>query len=121
MKAFCFFDAHPDVNEEFTPRHLESLSMRLLDTFACVPVMMELFLAYQLGGLPALWVVYTSSWMSQTVTLWFNVYTTSVEPTPRCWPLAQNAFYDRTTQRRVPAPSVFAGGQPSAQDAGRQG
>ena len=73
VKAFCFFDAHPDVNEEFAPHHLESLSMRLLDTFACVPVMVELFLAHQLGGLPALWVVYTSLWLSQTVTLWFNV------------------------------------------------
>ena len=34
VKAFVFFDRITNVNEEFAPRHLESLSIRVLDTFA---------------------------------------------------------------------------------------
>lgn len=73
VSAFAFFDAHLDVNEEFAPRHLESVAVRVLSTFACVPVMLEQYVAYRLGGLPGLWVSYTSSWLCQAITLWFNI------------------------------------------------
>jgi len=73
VRAFVFFDSYPDVNEEFVPAHLNSLPIRVLDTFACVPVMVEQYAAYTLGGPVGLWISYTSSWLCQTVTLWFNI------------------------------------------------
>merc|ERR1711871_1361578 len=72
--AFFTFQCHQDVNEEFAPQHIsESMAIRILDTFSGVPVIVELLVAYALGGLPCLWASYTSGWLSQTVTLWFNI------------------------------------------------
>ena len=73
VKAFVFFDRITNVNEEFAPRHLESLSIRVLDTFAGACVAVEFYLAHRFGGLPALWVAYVSAVLCQTVTLWFNI------------------------------------------------
>ena len=73
VKAFVFFDRITNVNEEFAPRHLESLSIRVLDTFAGACVAVEFYLAHRFGGLPALWVAYVSATLCQTVTLWFNI------------------------------------------------
>lgn len=47
--------------------------MRVIDTFACVPVLAELTLAYAVGGLPLLYIDYTSLWLCQSLTLWFNL------------------------------------------------
>lgn len=73
--AFCFFDnpEHKWVDEDFVPRYLEALSIRLIDTFAIVPVMCELALAYWLGGADALWVAAVSGQVSQVLSLWFNI------------------------------------------------
>lgn len=74
VRAFGFFVTSPNVNEDFVPPHLpNTLPMRLLDTFSIVPVMLEQLLAYRCGGITALWVVYTADWVSQTVSLWFNI------------------------------------------------
>jgi len=73
--AFSFFDnpEHKWVEEEFVPAYLETLSIRLIDTFAIVPVMCELLLAYWLGGTTALWVACVSGQQSQVLSLWFNI------------------------------------------------
>jgi len=72
--AFFSFGANQDVIEEFVPPHLaDSLAIRVLDTFSGIPVLLEQILWYQLGGLPGLWISYVSGWLSQTISLWFNV------------------------------------------------
>jgi len=71
--AFTFFERNKDVNEEFSPVHIDSLPMRVLDTFASFPVMVEMFLAYQCFGAAGLWCSYVSAWLSQVVSLWFNI------------------------------------------------
>lgn len=71
--AFSFFEKHQAVEEEFAPRHLESAWMRLLDTWAWIPVFVELVLAHALLGRDGLFVAYSSAWISQAITLWFNI------------------------------------------------
>jgi hypothetical protein len=74
--AFAFFETHKLVQEEFVPRHLSDdsgLLLRLLDTWAWLIVAGELAVAYTLGGKEALFCCFTSGWLCQTITLWFNV------------------------------------------------
>jgi hypothetical protein len=72
--AFAFFETHKLVAEEFVPRHLhDSVGLRLLDTWAWLVVACELAVAYTLGGTEALFCCFTSGWLCQTITLWFNV------------------------------------------------
>lgn len=75
LAAFVFFtfSRHQDVEEEFAPPHLESLAIRLLDTFSSIPVLVEYVLMYQLGGLSGLWISFVSGWLCQTICLWFNI------------------------------------------------
>lgn len=81
--AFCFFDHHKDMNEEFVPAYCDTLCLRIIDTFAFVPGLVELMLAYTYLGPAGLYVSYTSAWMSQCITLWFNVaqHPPTMEPT----------------------------------------
>ena len=74
-QAFSFFERHADVDEEFAPNHIDSEStlMRLMDTWSWVFVFIELRLAHSLFGLEGLFVSFTSGWMCQAITLWFNV------------------------------------------------
>jgi len=62
-----------DVDEEFTPVHLDSTTIRIIDTFACMPVITELVLAHSLFGMTGLYISYTSLWGCQALTLWFNI------------------------------------------------
>ena len=71
--AFGFFEKHQQVDEKFAPKHLESKWMRVLDTWSFVWVSLELYLGYLLFGPFGLFIAYTSGWMCQSVTLWFNV------------------------------------------------
>ncbi len=73
--AFSFFEAHDEVEEEFVPNHLDegSVLMRVIDTWSWVVVFCELCLSYVLLGLDGLFISYTSGWICQTITLWFNV------------------------------------------------
>jgi len=71
--AFFSFGRHQDVEEEFAPPHLESLAIRLLDTFSGIPVLVEQVLMYKFFGLPGLWISFVSGWTAQTISLWFNV------------------------------------------------
>lgn len=74
-KAFTFFSQpqHEPIDEEFVPSHCDSRGMRIIDAFSSLPLVVETCLAYYTFGLPGLWISYTSAWMSQAATLWFNV------------------------------------------------
>mmetsp|Transcript_15828 Transcript_15828/g.23803 ORF Transcript_15828/g.23803 Transcript_15828/m.23803 type:complete len:356 (-) Transcript_15828:252-1319(-) len=73
--AFSFFEVHDEVEEEFVPNHLDcdSLLMRVLDTWSWVVVFCELYLSYVIFGMDGLFISYTSGWLCQSITLWFNV------------------------------------------------
>uniref|UniRef100_A0A7S0LKH0 Fatty acid desaturase domain-containing protein n=1 Tax=Coccolithus braarudii TaxID=221442 RepID=A0A7S0LKH0_9EUKA len=73
--AFAFFssDAHKMVEEDFAPPHIDTLLIRIIDTFAIAPVMCELLLAFYLGGPTALYIAAVSGQQSQVISLWFNV------------------------------------------------
>ncbi|KAL3811509.1 hypothetical protein ACHAXA_000413 [Cyclostephanos tholiformis] len=73
-KAFAFFSVGYDgVEEEFAPRHNDTWYLRLLDTFAFAVCSVELCLAYYLLGREGLFVSYTSMWICQAGSLWFNI------------------------------------------------
>lgn len=71
--AFGFFQVHDTVLEEFVPAHMDSPLIRIIDTWAFTFVSLELWLSYIFLGAPGLFVAYTSGWLCQTITLWFNV------------------------------------------------
>lgn len=73
-RAFAFFSVgHGKVEEEFVPRHNDTWVLRLLDTFSFAVCGAELCAAYHCFGREGLFVSYTSMWLCQTVTLWFNI------------------------------------------------
>lgn len=94
-RAFAFFLDFQHVDERFVPPHMirnlggagqgagttttttatttREVLIRALDTWAFLVVSCELYLSYCLFGLPGLYVAYTSGWVCQTITLWFNV------------------------------------------------
>ena len=72
-KAFRFFGDHNDVDEEFAPKHNDTWYLRILDTWAFAVASLEMFAAYHLFGREGLFVSYTSLWICQTITLWFNI------------------------------------------------
>lgn len=73
-RAFAFFSlGHGIVEEEFAPKHNDTWMLRLLDTFAFVVCSAELYVAHRYFGREGLFVSYTSMWICQTVTLWFNI------------------------------------------------
>jgi fatty-acid desaturase len=71
--AFGFFKVHSAVVEEFAPAHLESTFMRIIDTWSWVMVGVEMVVSYWCFGRTGLFIAYTSSWLCQTITLWFNI------------------------------------------------
>jgi len=71
--AFGFFEIHQEVNEKFVPRHLDSVLGRVLDTWSFLIVSLELCAAYSYWGRLGLFLSYTSGWICQSITLWFNV------------------------------------------------
>ncbi len=73
--AFSFFERHADVDEDFLPNHFDCNSSlnRLIDTWSWVFVFIELQLAKWLFGLDGLFLSFTSGWLCQAITLWFNV------------------------------------------------
>mmetsp|Transcript_4000 Transcript_4000/g.8480 ORF Transcript_4000/g.8480 Transcript_4000/m.8480 type:complete len:387 (-) Transcript_4000:554-1714(-) len=75
-RAFAFFGpglGHGAVEEEFAPKYNDSWWLRLVDTWAFVPCSVEMYLAYRYFGREGLFVLYSSQWLCQVVTLWFNV------------------------------------------------
>ena len=73
-RAFGFFLERFHVEEEFVPQHIQFPGLRLLDTWAFIVVSFELWFAYTfLGGNIALYIAFTSGWLSQTISLWFNI------------------------------------------------
>ena len=72
--AFAFFSTgHGAVEEEFAPRHNDTWGLRLLDTWSFVICSLEMLASYKLFGREGLFVTYTSMWICQTITLWFNI------------------------------------------------
>jgi len=71
--AFSFFHFHQAVDEEFAPRHNDTWYLRLLDTWAFSVCTAEMLASYHLFGREGLFVAYTSIWICQTITLWFNI------------------------------------------------
>lgn len=72
--AFAFFSTgHEKVEEEFVPNWLDTTFLRLLDTFSFAVCSLEMYLAYYFFGREGLFISYTSQWLCQTSTLWFNI------------------------------------------------
>merc|ERR1711865_1044450 len=72
--AFAFFLFHPHVEEDYVPYHMDSTLNRILDTWgAWLVVVAEMVVAWRYGGREGLFVAYTSGWICQTITLWFNI------------------------------------------------
>ncbi|KAL7520467.1 hypothetical protein ACHAWX_005190 [Stephanocyclus meneghinianus] len=72
-KAFSFFLTSPAVEEEFAPRHNDNWYLRLIDTWSFLVVVAELFAYYTFFGREGLFVSYTSLWICECITLWFNI------------------------------------------------
>jgi hypothetical protein len=72
-RAFGFFLEHMDVLEEFSPKHCDSTVLRIVDTWSYLVVSVEMALMYHYFGREGLFVSYTSAWICQSITLWFNV------------------------------------------------
>ena len=73
-KAFAFFSVGFDgVEEEFAPWHNDTWMLRLVDTFAFAVCSAELALSYHFFGREGLFVSYTSMWICQAGSLWFNI------------------------------------------------
>ena len=72
--AFAFFSTgHATVEEEFAPKHNDTYLLRLLDTWSFAVCSLEQLVSYTLFGREGLFVTYTSMWICQTITLWFNI------------------------------------------------
>jgi fatty-acid desaturase len=79
--AFAFFETHTEIEEEFLPNHLNcqpgdgisAVFMRIVDTWSWLAVFAELSASLYLFGLDGLFISYTSGWLCQSITLWFNV------------------------------------------------
>lgn len=61
------------VDEQFVPPHCDSRGMRLVDSFSWLWPLLEWGLALWVFGGAGLWVSFTSAWLCQIATLWFNV------------------------------------------------
>jgi hypothetical protein len=72
-RAFSFFLERSTMEEEFAPKHNDNWYLRLVDTWCFTVVSAELFFAYNFFGREGLFVSYTSLWICQTITLWFNI------------------------------------------------
>jgi stearoyl-CoA desaturase (delta-9 desaturase) len=72
-EAFVFMVKQVKIEEEFVPNHLESFFVRVLDTWAWAVVSLELIAAYAMFGREGLFLAYTSGWICQATTLWFNI------------------------------------------------
>ena len=73
-QAFAFFLFHPHVEEDYVPQHMDSTLNRIIDTWgAWLVVVAEMLVAWRYGGREGLFIAYTSGWICQTITLWFNI------------------------------------------------
>lgn len=72
-RAFSFFLEKVAVEEEFAPKHNDNWYLRLVDTWCFLVVLAELMTAYFCFGREGLFVSYTSLWICECITLWFNV------------------------------------------------
>ena len=73
IEAFAFFTRQQGVDEQFAPAHIEGFGMRVIDTFSIVFPFAECLLAWLLLGRGGLWASLASSFLSQTLTLYFNL------------------------------------------------
>jgi len=83
-RAFSFFLKFSSVEEEFAPKHNDNWYLRLVDTWCFAVVWAEMLLAYKVFGRDGLFISYTSLWMCQTITLWFNVANHPVSIPKKC-------------------------------------
>mmetsp|Transcript_21211 Transcript_21211/g.30360 ORF Transcript_21211/g.30360 Transcript_21211/m.30360 type:complete len:399 (-) Transcript_21211:78-1274(-) len=99
-KAFAFFTFHNTVVEEFAPKHNDTKGLRLLDTWSFSFVSMELYASYFLFGREGLFITYTSLWICQCGTLWFNIgnHPPNAHPDKAC----QSTNYDFVTGHGIP-------------------
>jgi hypothetical protein len=71
--AFAFFLERRGIEEEFAPRHNDNWYLRLVDTWSFLVPLMETIGAYCLFGKEGLFISYTSLWLCECITLWFNI------------------------------------------------
>jgi hypothetical protein len=72
-KAFDFFAEHNTVDEGFAPPYNDNWYLRILSTWSFAVVTLEMMASFALGGWEGLFISYTSTWVCQTITLWFNI------------------------------------------------
>jgi len=72
-RAFSFFLELSSVEEEYAPKHNDNWYLRLVDTWCFAVCTAETLAAYYFFGREGMLVSYTSSWLCQTGTLWFNI------------------------------------------------
>ena len=99
-KAFAFFTFHDTVVEEFSPKHNDTKGLRLLDTWSFAVVSMELYLSFLLFGREGLFITYTSLWICQCGTLWFNIG--NHPPNAHEDKVCQSTNYDFVTGHGIP-------------------
>lgn len=72
-RAFVFFLERRGIEEEFVPRHNDGYLLRVLDTWSFIVPMFEHGMAYAYFGEQGLFISYTSMWLCECITLWFNI------------------------------------------------
>ena len=73
IEAFAFFTKQQRVDEEYAPVHIDSLGMRVIDTFAIAFPLAECLIAWLLLGRGGVWASLASAFFAQTETLYFNL------------------------------------------------
>ncbi|KAL7510701.1 hypothetical protein ACHAXN_007580 [Cyclotella atomus] len=71
--AFAFFLERREIEEEFAPRHNDNWYLRMVDTWSFLVPLMETIGAYYFFGNKGLFISYTSLWLCECITLWFNI------------------------------------------------
>ena len=72
-RAFAFFTELSSVEEEFAPKYNDNLTLRLIDTWSFVVASLDLLASYYMFGRDGLFISYSSMWLCQCMTLWFNI------------------------------------------------
>jgi hypothetical protein len=98
--AFAFFTFHDTVVEEFAPKYNDTKGLRLLDTWSFLVVSLELYASYLMFGREGVFITYTSLWICQAGTLWFNIgnHPPNTHPDKVC----QSTNYNFVTGHGIP-------------------
>ena len=99
-RAFAFFQERVAVEEEFAPKHNDNWYLRILDTWSFAVTTAEMMAVSYFFGRDGLFVSYTSIWICQTVTLWFNI---ANHPEDAPGAVCKAANYHNSPKEKYPA------------------